>query len=172
MIGSRFGATWLAAVVATLAACRGEPGWSGDIPDVSEASFRSTVYPVLMLDCAYSECHGVRQRFLLVYGPGRTRLDPATRTTDPPTAAELRVSYERAVSMLASESGDDIEQSRLLRKPLAIAAGGVGHLGVDTFGRNIFQDKLSPGYVALQRWAEGMPPLTADAGRAAAGGAP
>ena len=142
------------ALLAALVGCHGDRGWSGDVPSADAASFQATAYPVLMRDCAFTECHGAPQRFLQVFGPGRTRLDPQTKTDEPPTLDELQVSYERTLSVLALEGAFGIEDSRLLRKPLAISAGGVGHEGVDVYGRNVFPDKFSPGYVALLHWAE------------------
>ena len=42
--------------------------------------------------------------------------------------------------------------SSLLRKPLAIAAGGSGHEGTDTFGRNVYQTIDDPSFQVLARW--------------------
>lgn len=160
-------------VCAGSAGCQGETGWSGELPTASVESFQSTVYPVLMRDCAFSECHGAPQRFFQVFGPGRTRLVATSKTDDPPTPEELQVSYARALSMVAVEGAGSIDEARLLRKPLAIDAGGVGHLGVDDFGRNVYPNKLSPGYVALQLWASGAPGVVAGAAAPpVAGGAP
>ena len=48
------------------------------------------------------------------------------------------------------------ERSLLLRKPLATVAGGTGHEGVDELGRNVYQSKVEPGYLVLQRWVLGQ----------------
>jgi len=98
-------ATLASAVVAVAAVsgCHTDEGWSGELAEASPELFQSMAYPVLMRDCAFSECHGAPFRFLQIFGPGRTRLDPATKTDDPPTEAELRVSYDRARSMLATK---------------------------------------------------------------------
>ena len=73
------------------------------------------VYPVLLRDCAFSECHGSEERFFRIYGPGRARLLPDAVPDDPPTQDELILSYDRARSMLA---GPTYEDALLLRKPL------------------------------------------------------
>ena len=36
--------------------------------------FQREVYPVLLRDCAFSQCHGSGDRFFRVWGPGRERL--------------------------------------------------------------------------------------------------
>jgi hypothetical protein len=133
--------------------CHGDPGWSGQLTPASAALFQSAAYPVLMRDCAFSECHGAPNRYLQIFGPGRTRLDPLTKTDEPPTPAELEASYARAVSLLATEGRADVTQSPLLRKPLEARAGGVAHRGVDDYGRNVFKDQSDPDYMTLLDWA-------------------
>jgi hypothetical protein len=146
-----------------VAACGGEPGWSGQLAVADMALFQSTAYPVLMRDCAFSECHGSGHRFFQVYGPGRTRLPATTKTDDPVTATELQVSYQYAVSMLATDGDANVATSLLLKKPLEAQNGGVGHRGVDDFGRNVYASAQVPGYQALLRWAQtaGRQPLAA-----------
>ena len=61
------------------------------------------------------------------------------------------LSYERARSLLGTASVP--EDSLLLKKPLDLAAGGQTHLGVDTFGRNVFLTKAAVGYALLREWA-------------------
>lgn len=142
----------VALVVGALAsACAGGDEGSGALPELDRAQFQSSVYPVLLRDCAFSECHGAEHRFFQVYGPGRVRLDPALSANDPATAPEIELSYERARSMLATDAR--IEDSLLLRKPLEIAAGGQGHEGTDALGRNVYATRADPGYAALVGWA-------------------
>ncbi len=119
-------------------------------PDRS--AFAQDVYPVLLRDCGFHACHGTTERFFQVFGPGRGRLGLDVMPLDPMTSAELDHSYERARSMIDARS---LDQSVLLRKPLAAEAGGSGHEGADDLGRNVYQTKLDPGYSALARWVHG-----------------
>lgn len=117
--------------------------------------FDQEVYPVLLRDCGFHACHGSTERFFQVFGPGRGRLDVATtKPLDAATDAERLHSYERARSMLDVKAP---ESSLLLRKPLAVAAGGAGHEGADELGRNVYQSKTELGYAALERWVLGIP---------------
>jgi hypothetical protein len=142
----------LAALCGVLIACGSRSDGSGAIPSPDLALFEASVYPVLLRDCAFSECHGAEQRFFQVYGPGRLRLDPTTtKPGDPATPMEIERSYERARSMLLS--GESVTQSLLLRKPLELSQGGQAHKGVDVYGRNVFESNRDPGYLALEKWA-------------------
>ena len=136
---------WLA-----LAACGEANDFSLSSPD--RAEFASSVYPVLLRDCAFHACHGSTERFLQVFGPGRGRMTAATRPLDPLSDAELAHSYERARSMIDAYAPAD---SLLLRKPLDVKAGGTGHEGADDLGRNVYQIASEPGYQALSHWVLG-----------------
>lgn len=107
------------------------------------------LYPVLLRDCAFHACHGGATRFFGVWGPGRERLDPHTAAFDGVTGAEASASFQRALSMVDGEHPD---RSLLLRKPLAVAAGGSSHGGVDAFGRNVYRTVNDEGYRAIERW--------------------
>jgi hypothetical protein len=126
------------------------------VPEADPAAFELTVYPVLLASCGFPACHGNPNRFFAVYGPGRRRLSPSTLPYDPPTPEELALSYTRARSMLISEEGP--RKAPLLRKPLAMEAGGAGHEGDDPWGGPIFQTKRDPGYEALFYWATSAAP--------------
>jgi hypothetical protein len=115
--------------------------------------FQSEVYPVLMRDCGFNDCHGGTDRFFRVFGPGRVRIDPMLDSETAATPLELQVSYERARSMLTSENGS-VTSSLLLTKPLSAKAGGSGHRGVDDYGRNVYQSKEDPSYQVLLHWAQ------------------
>lgn len=122
------------------------PGW-----EPPESSFREfqAVYPVLLRDCGFPDCHGAEERFYRVWGPGRARLDPETRAFDGVTGDEASASYTLALSMI------DVRhpaESLLLRKPLAVSAGGAAHGGVDRYGRDVYRTVDDAGYVALERW--------------------
>jgi hypothetical protein len=123
-------------------------------------AFQREVYPVLLRDCAFPTCHGGPQRFFHVWGPGRVRL-PGPKGTpgavDLPTVDEISASYSLALSMIDNE---DPSRSPLLRKPLAVAAGGAGHRGVDKHGRDVYRTMQDSGYVTLARWVLSPPPAT------------
>ena len=118
------------------------------------AAFEQDVYPVLLRDCAFHACHGTTERFFQVFGPGRGRLDPPLMPLDAASPAEVDHSYERARAMIDARAP---AESLLLRKPLAVNAGGSGHEGADDLGRNVYQSKLEPGYGAIARWVQGLP---------------
>lgn len=122
--------------------------------------FQREVYPVLLRDCGFPACHGAPQRFFRVWGPGRVRLPGAKSTPaafDLPTVDEISATYSLALSMI--DAGDP-GRSALLRKPLAVAAGGAGHLGVDKHGRDLYRTTQDTGYVTIARWVHSPPPAT------------
>lgn len=149
---ARAGAATLTVLAAfALGGCAGGEEWQGAPPNADYAEFEASVYPVLLRDCAFSECHGGEQRFFHIYGPGRSRIDPALEPTDPATAEEVLATYQRAVSMLATDR--DVARSLLLTKPLEGGAGGQGHRGLDALGRNVYSTTNDPGYAALRAWS-------------------
>jgi hypothetical protein len=120
--------------------------------------FQREVYPVMLRDCGFPACHGAPKRFFRVWGPGRTRM-PGMKGTpaalDLPTVDEISSTYSLALSMI---DDSDPAHSMLLRKPLAVAAGGAGHLGVDKHGRDVYRTTQDTGYVAIARWVLSPPP--------------
>lgn len=122
------------------------------------AMFRDEVYPVLLRDCGFAACHGDANRFFRVWGPGRERLPGAMTTPDPfdlPTVDEWSASFSLAEAFIDSSRP---EASDLIRKPLAIEAGGVSHAGVDPFGRNVYRTRRDSGWLALVAWLQSAPP--------------
>lgn len=117
----------------------------------SEREFREfqVVVPVLLRDCGFHTCHGSDDRFYRIYGPGRARLDPTTAAYDAMTGDEASASFTFALSMIDAERP---ETSLLLRKPLAVEAGGSHHEGVDRFGRNVYRTVDDEGYRAIERF--------------------
>ena len=143
-------------LVLMLCSCSYEPASVRDLnPDV--ALFESSVYPVLIRDCAFYACHGNAARFFRVYGPGRLRISDALETYDPVTPAELHDTYERARSMLQGVRG--IDDSLFLRKPLDSGEGGAGkgHRGTDLWGHDVYRLKTDVAYQALVAWAHAQP---------------
>jgi hypothetical protein len=149
------------AVVALSTACRSETNWSGEVAVADQTVFNNDVYPVLLADCAYSQCHGAEQRFFRIFGPGRTRLKDASGSSSP--ALEMQASYVRALSMLITDGSRPLSESPLLIKPLDIAAGGSAHGGNDVFGHNVYHSTSDPGYALIMRWATGARPAVAQA---------
>ena len=126
-------------------------------------AFVSEAYPVLLRDCGFPACHGDSRRFFQVYGPGRTRLSADTRPYDNATPDEVMRSYDRARSMLSSTH--DPGPPLLLRKPLAVSAGGAGHKGDDPWQQPIYRSAVDPDFQALRAWALTVQPSSvADAG--------
>jgi hypothetical protein len=143
---------------AACAACGGDSSGEFAITTPDYSTFERQVMPILARDCSFHTCHGARQRFFQVMGPGRPRLSPLTPDSDPLTPDELRFNYERARSMIDRENP---ARSPLFLKPLEAVAGGAGHEGTDLFGRNVYRDKLDPGFVVLQNWVMSAPPPAA-----------
>jgi hypothetical protein len=129
-------------------------GCGEDVPELQVASpdlmtFETQVYPVLLRDCGFHHCHSSSERFLQVFGPGRDRMLDTTQPLDPVLPEEVGLAYNRARSMIDTAKPD---ASLLLRKPLAVAAGGTGHQGEDVHGRDVYEDEMAPGYLVLQAW--------------------
>jgi len=119
--------------------------------------FQREVYPVLLRDCGFPACHGASERFLRIWGPGRVRLPRAMgvpEAFDLPTGDELSATYSLALSMIDNARP---AHSALLRKPLAVEAGGAGHFGVDKYGRDIYRTAQDNGYLAIARWVFTLP---------------
>ena len=150
---SRSLSNWLLAGIGLLSGCRSEPSWSGEIAVADPTLFSREVYPVLLADCAFSQCHGAEQRFFRVFGPGRERLKDASGAVSP--ALEVQASYVRALSMLITDGSRPIAESQLLIKPLDLASGGSAHGGVDVYGRNVYRSSSEPNYTVLLNWALG-----------------
>lgn len=136
------------------AGCADYSGWDGQVVEPDFALFEAEVYPVLLRDCAFDACHGSRQRYLFVMGPGRPRWSAEVEVDDPADPREVQLSYERARSMLTT--ADTVNESLLLLKPLSINSGGSAHKGTDNLGRDVYQTIDDEGYQALLRWARGQ----------------
>jgi hypothetical protein len=149
----RGGAMAMLALVALLLGCASTVEQRGPA-ERDRAAFDANVWPVLVRDCGFSECHGSTERFFRVVGPGHERLDPAMATTVPVTEAELQFSYDRARSMI---DANDPPMSPLLRKPLEVAAGGAGHEGTDNFGRDVYANVNHPSFRVLADWVLSAP---------------
>ena len=127
-------------------------------PAANRVLFNEQVYPVLLRDCGFPQCHGSlsvdEARFFRVYGPGRSRLPDGSSDDDPllpVTQAEIDFSFERARSMLAG--ADDAASTLLVRKPLAVDAGGSSHMGRTALGSDVYDSVDDEGYQILLQFA-------------------
>lgn len=122
-----------------------------EVPSASAQVFQERVYPVLLADCAFTACHGNKDRFFSVFGPGRARLDPTTDIFAPATPGELAHSFTRAESMLVGPRGP--KSSLLVRKPVPLDQGGAGHKGDDLYGGSVYATVDDPHFVVIYNWA-------------------
>ena len=151
---------WLAAI--TVAGCTlDNPAESA--PSVSVEFFACAVQPVLARECSFPACHGSPERRFQVLSPGRMRIateygiartqisaDDAEAGIHPPlTAVELDFNVQQALGFAVAAG--DVEKSQLLKRPLALGAGGTYH-GI---GGDVFPSAQSPGYETLARWLSG-----------------
>jgi hypothetical protein len=122
-------------------------------------AFQDEVYPVLIRDCGFDTCHGAPERTFRVWGPGRVRIPNAMGILpdafDDPTGDEISTTHSLAQAMIDARAPG---RSLLLRKPLAVEAGGAGHLGVDQWGRDVYRTTEDHGYQVLLSWVFGPEP--------------
>jgi hypothetical protein len=129
-----------------VAACVEEPA-PLPLPEGDPALFAARAEPVLEARCADPGCHARRERPFALYAPGRHRADPARLYLDEPLTAEELAANRRAVDAFALAplaAGEPLAACLVVRKPLAVAAGGAGHEGGE-----IFMSTDDPGYLAL-----------------------
>jgi hypothetical protein len=140
------------AVMVLLAAACVEPPPPDAIPEGDLESFAATVQPVLDARCADPTCHGRPERPLRTYSPGRFRADPARTFLDEPLDDAELAANARMVAAFAVDSAD-VDDCLVLRKPLALAAGGCGHGGGE-----IFASRDDRELRALRAWLLGVMP--------------
>ena len=121
------------------------------IPLPDRTVFVDQVMPVLARDCAFPACHGDPGRPFRLFAPGCVRLDPATEIWATITEREIEANYQRATSMLSGSR--TAEESLLLSKPLATAAGGGAHRGLDEYERDVYVAQSHASYQVLRAWA-------------------
>jgi hypothetical protein len=132
-------------------------------PEVDEAYFRCAVEPVLVRECSSPACHGYSERRFRVLAPGRMRLaaeysdarqqiteeDAESGIQPPLTANEQRFNFLQARGFARGP----VDDSQLLTRPLAVAAGGTVH--VARLGGDVFGSPADPGYAAIRAWLHG-----------------
>jgi hypothetical protein len=139
----------LAALAALASACVVDLPPPEPLPEGDVTEFARTVQPVLDLRCADPSCHARADRPLALYSKGRHRRDPARTFLDEPLDAEELAANARAVAAFALEIApeDGPDGCLVLRKPLALAAGGCGHAGGE-----IFSSRDDREYRAVRAW--------------------
>lgn len=122
---------------------------AAELPAPDYTDFRERVYPLLLRDCGFRRCHGDPERFFVIWGPGRRRLEPdIDDPLDPPTDDELWLSYQRTRAALTYT--DSLVDAPLLRKPL----DGHEHRAIDAWGRNLWRSG-DPRWLLVAYWAAG-----------------
>ncbi len=139
----------LALLVLGGSACVVEPPPDEPVPAGDLEAFALTVQPVLDARCADPTCHGRSDRPLTLFSPGRYRLDPArTFLVEALAPAELEANARvLAAFALDPPLADDVDACLVLRKPLALTAGGCEHGGGE-----IFPGRDDREYRALRAW--------------------
>lgn len=110
----------------------------------SLADFRTYVQPVLAATCASFDCHGNAGRPLKLYSMYSLRIDAALRG-HAESDAELTANMQ-AIAGLDPEAAK-VEDHLLLLKPLAVAVGGLHHVGGD-----LWLDQNDVQYKCLHAW--------------------
>jgi len=103
-------------------------------------AFKATVQPILTRHgCNAASCHGAPQSDFY--------------TTCGQSDDELAFNFSQAWSFVNIDKVNKmtVDDSQILRVPLAVSAGGRGHTGGDQFA-----SKTDPDYVAIQTWAKGI----------------
>ena len=118
-------------------------------------AYRASVHRVVEVRCGTLDCHGGPGRALRVYADTGLRLRDELRDTDV-TEEELRLNVASFAAVDPDRLGSD--EHLVLRKPLAIHAGGLDHVGLVHF-----ETRDDPGWQCLARWLRGdvAPPFDA-----------
>jgi hypothetical protein len=106
------------------------------MPVGDAATFAATVQPVVDERCATPSCHGRPERPLSLFSPLHYRRDPARTFLDEPLDAdELDANVRRtcAFTLDLLREHEAVDACLVLRKPLAVAAGGARHEGGEIF---------------------------------------
>lgn len=141
----------LLAVAVALTGCQSaEP--TDTLAELDVATYQSQVDPYLGARCATLDCHGMAGRPLRIYSELGLRLRAELRE-QPITAEEQRLNVEAVAGL---DPGVAALDHLLLRKPLALAAGGIAHKGTQ-----IWATRDDPGYRCLYGWMAATPDAAA-----------
>ncbi|MBK7194826.1 MAG: hypothetical protein IPH80_20290 [Myxococcales bacterium] len=117
--------------LAIVAGCALEPPPPVPLPVGDAAVFVAQAEPVLERHCADASCHADADRAFALYSPGRRRADPERQFLHEPLTADELAANARAVAGFALDplhAGTAIDACLVLCKPLAVTAGGCGHV--------------------------------------------
>ena len=145
----RGGAT--VAVLFLVGVC-GSPPPPTSVPALDYPAFTALVEPELLGSCAFSNCHGAKDRPMRLYAPAGNRIRKGLPAQDGLGEDEHRANYDRVRAYAAATSA---ELPDLLRKPLQLEAGGAGHTGVDRYGKNVYPSKADLRWRMLEAWVQG-----------------
>jgi hypothetical protein len=149
------GASSASAVLAVaLVACQGlgGPAPSPETP-LDEAFFRCRVQPVLTKNCATLACHGDGARPFVVFARNRLRLGGSEADRNAFLGDDERAyNFRSAAAMVDADRPDE---SPLLMKPLATAAGGWFHGATRLEGGQDVFDEREGEWTVLSDWAHG-----------------
>jgi len=125
-----------ALVPCACAACALAPPPPVPLPVGDEEVLASLAQPALDRRCADASCHANPDRPFAVYSPGRRRADPARLHLLEPLTPDELAANARAIAALALEplaAGEPVDTCLVLCKPLAVSAGGCGHVVGEVF---------------------------------------
>jgi len=108
--------------------------------------FAASVQPVLAVRCGDPTCHGRVDRPLEIYSAGRHRSDPTRVFLEEALTADELADNARNVAAFTLDVAS-AEECAVLRKPLALAAGGMWHGGGE-----IFPSRDDREYRAVLAW--------------------
>lgn len=128
-------------------ACAFEPQGTTPVAELDAPFFEASVQPVLAASCASLDCHGVDGRPLRLYSEDGLRREDALRGA-PLSVEELAWNVD--VFEALDPAATDVDANVALTKPLAVAAGGLEHVGGD-----VWASREDPGYRCLRTWLAG-----------------
>lgn len=144
-----------ALVLIPLAACSGMRATAEAAPtNLDLTAYRDYVQPLMDVSCASLDCHGRMREPLRLYSADGLRIADGLRTTDPVDTQLLRDDEIAAnvASLLAVDPyympypGDSI----VVKKPLAVAMGGIHHVGGE-----LWPTTDDPAYLCVRDWLGG-----------------
>ena len=145
-----------ALIVMSASDCAVDTQRSEQVATRDATAFEAHVQPYLEASCATLDCHGAQGRALRLYSELGLRAQASLRATPiaakhdptPLTAAELDAN--RLAFAGVALATDVPSECLALRKPLALAEGGIHHQG-----RVHWANRKDPGYLCLRGWLIG-----------------
>jgi len=123
-----------------------DPGTDAGIGQLDQTTFATTIQPILdSRGCSQQGCHYRDKNDPNTGGPGGSfRIYDCVGNSCTPDQSLANYDSASGMADIANPTG-----SKLLTKPLALAAGGIQHLGGD-----IFPSTTDPDYVAMLGWIQ------------------